>query len=84
MERRRRAMPLKRMRNSRNNPGDSNMTERFSERTLQTPTSGQQPGSSDNLGKSIFQFNISPLEGDHLTLADLVPPFDGHQQGQKN
>ena len=41
MERRRRAMPLKRMRNFRNIPGDSNLTER----SLQTGTnSGQQPG----------------------------------------
>ena len=83
MERRRRAMPLNRMRKSRNNPGESNMTERFSERTLQTPTSGQQPGSSDNIGMSIFQFNISPLDGDHLTSADLVPLLIGISRARK-
>ena len=41
-ERRRRPMPLKR--NSRNNPGDSNLTERLTERSLQATTSGQQTG----------------------------------------
>ena len=47
MERRRRPMPLKRMRNFRNNPGDSNLTERLNERSLQTgSSSGQQPGTS--------------------------------------
>ena len=46
MERRRRAMPLKRMRNFRNIPGDSNLTER----SLQTGSnSGQQPGTSDSI-----------------------------------
>ena len=54
MERRRRAMPLKRMRNFRNIPGDSNLTER----SLQTgANSGQQPGTKEvQIVYTVFPF----------------------------